>query len=231
MIYQYPARTLVDKLIPKSKFYSEGGANTRVERLFIEQIESIYWANKLSSATMNIESQEDLREVQIFSVNARVEMLDIEIFRYIDKLIPSPIIFEVYFQDKVKVIAAYKRLNQADKSKVVIGDYFQTEWLPIERQDLPLFLRLSELYEFLISQLLPNQTNASSLADKMRLNQEIAQLETRIKQLEQQLKREKQFNRKAELNINLLKLRDEYTQLTSPSKDNLCQILKCIPPI
>jgi len=224
MIYQYPARTLVDKLIPKSKFYSEGGANTRVERLFIEQIESIYWANKLSSATMNIESQEDLREVQIFSVNARVEMLDIEIFRYIDKLIPSPIIFEVYFQDKVKVIAAYKRLNQADKSKVVIGDYFQTEWSPIERQDLPLFLRLSELYEFLISQLLPNKTNGSSLADKMRLNQEIALLETRIKQLEQQLKREKQFNRKAELNINLLKLQDEYTQLTSSSKDNLCQI-------
>ena len=224
MIYQYPARTLVDKLIPKSKFYSEGGANTRVERLFIEQIESIYWANKLSSATMNIESQEDLREVQIFSVNARVEMLDIEIFRYIDKLIPSPIIFEVYFQDKVKVIAAYKRLNQADNSKVVIGDYFQTEWLPIERQDLPLFLRLSELYEFLISQLLPNKTNASSLADKMRLNQEIAMLEMRIKQLEQQLKREKQFNRKAELNTNPLKLRDEYTQLTSSSKDNLCQI-------
>lgn len=224
MIYQYPTRTRVDKLIPKSKFYSEGGANTRVERLFIEQIESIYWANKLSSATMNIESQEDLREVQIFSVNARIEMLDIEIFRYIDKLIPSPIIFEVYFQDKVKVVAAYKRLNQADKSKVVIGDYFQTEWLPIERQDLPLFLRLSELYEFLISQLLPNKTNATSLADKMRLNQEIAQLETRIKQLEQQLKREKQFNRKAELNINLLKLQDEYTQLTSSSKDNLCQI-------
>jgi hypothetical protein len=224
MIYQYPARTQVDKPISKLRFYSEGGANTRVERLFIEQIESIYWANKLSSATMNIESQEDLREVQIFSVNARVEMLDIEIFRYIDKLIPSPIIFEVYFQDKVKVIAAYKRLNQADNSKVVIGDYFQTEWLPIERQDLPLFLRLSELYEFLISQLLPNQTNASSLADKMRLNQEIAQLETRIKQLEQQLKREKQFNRKAELNINLLKLRDEYIQLTSSSKDNLCQI-------
>jgi hypothetical protein len=224
MIYQYPARTLVDKLIPKSKFYSEGGANTRVERLFIEQIESIYWVNKLSSATMNIESQEDLREVQIFSVNARVEMLDIEIFRYIDKLIPSPIIFEVYFQDKVKVIAAYKRLNQADNSKVVIGDYFQTEWLPIERQNLPLFLRLNELYEFLISQLLPNKTNASSLAEKMRLNQEIALLETRMKQLEQQLKREKQFNRKAELNINLLKLRDEYIQLTSSSKDNLCQI-------
>ena len=224
MIYQYPARTQVDKLIPKSKFYSEGGANTRVERLFIEQIESVYWANKLSSATMNIESQEDLREVQIFSVNARVEMLDIEIFRYIDKLIPSPIIFEVYFQDKVKVVAAYKRLNQADKSKVVIGDYFQTEWLPIERQDLPLFLRLSELYEFLISQLLPNKTKAISLADKMRLNQEIALLEMRIKQLEQQLKREKQFNRKAELNINLLKLQDEYTQLTSSSKDNLCQI-------
>lgn len=215
MIYQYPARTLVDKPIPKSKFYSEGGANTRVERLFIEQVDSIYWANKISSATMNIESQEDLREVQIFSVNARVEILDIEIFRYIDKLIPSPIIFEVYFQDKVKVIAAYKRLNQADNSKVVIGDYFQTEWLPIERQDLPLFLRLSELYEFLISQLLPNKTNASSLTDKMRLNQEIAQLEMRMKQLEQQLKREKQFNRKAELNINLLKLRDEYTQLTS----------------
>ena len=76
----------------------------------------------------------------------------------------------------------------------------------------------------LISQLLPNKTNATSLVDKMRLNQEIAQLETRIKQLEQQLKREKQFNRKAELNINLLKLRDEYIQLTSSSKDNLCQI-------
>jgi len=155
-LYKFPQQAKVDRLIPKNKFYEQGKANTKIEQLFVNQVENIRWAYKLASSTIHLQDQEDLKEIQIFRVKSRVEDLDVSILSFIDKLILTPIIFEVVYQDKVKVVATYKRLNQADKTKAVIGQYYASEWLEDhDRVELPLYLKLADLYEHFIAQILP----------------------------------------------------------------------------
>lgn len=208
-LYKFPQQAKVDRLIPKNKFYEQGKANTKLEQLFVDQVENIRWAYKLASSTIHLQDQEDLKEIQIFRVKSRVEDLDVSILSFIDKLILTPIIFEVIYQDKVKVVATYKRLNQADKTKAVIGQYYASGWLEdADRVELPLYLKLADLYEHFIAQLLPitlredQENNDESVSIELKL-QKAQQLETLQKQLDKlksKLRNEKQFNRKVELN-------------------------------
>lgn len=156
ILYQFPVSAAVDRAIPKNKLYQQGNANTKLKQLFVDEVRQIIWAYKLSSSTLNIQTNADLQEVQIFRIISRLGDINLSIIKYIDKLIPTPIIFEVVHNDKVKVIATYKRASQSDRSKVVTDQYYESEWLiDSQRQPLPVVLNLSDLYNHLIEQLLP----------------------------------------------------------------------------
>jgi hypothetical protein len=208
-LYKFPQQAKVDRLIPKNKFYEQGKANTKIEQLFVNQVENIRWAYKLASSTIHLQDQEDLKEIQIFRVKSRVEDLDVSILSFIDKLILTPIVFEVVYQDKVKVIATYKRLNQADKTKAVIGQYYASEWLEDhDRIELPLYLKLADLYEHFIAQILPialsedsgDDDESVSIELKLQRAQQLESLQKQLDKLKSKLRTEKQFNRKVELN-------------------------------
>ncbi|MDM1487406.1 DUF4391 domain-containing protein [Acinetobacter towneri] len=214
-LYKFPPQAKVDRLIPKNKFYEQGKANTKIEQLFVNQVENIRWAYKLASSTIHLQDQEDLKEIQIFRVKSRVEDLDVSILSFIDKLILTPIIFEVVYQDKVKVVATYKRLNQADKTKAVIGQYYASGWLEdADRVELPLYLKLADLYEHFIAQILPialskdqeNDDESVSIELQLQRVQQLESLQKQLDKLKSKLRTEKQFNRKVEINkkINLL---------------------------
>ena len=213
-LYKFPQQAKVDRLIPKNKFYEQGKANTKIEQLFVDQVENIRWAYKLSSSTIHLQDQEDLKEIQIFRVKSRVEDLDVSILSFIDKLILTPIIFEVVYQDKVKVVATYKRLNQADKTKAVIGQYYASEWLEDhDRIELPLYLKLADLYEHFIAQILPITSSEDSGDDesvsielKLQKAQQLESLQKQLDKLKSKLRNEKQFNRRVELNKQLQNL-------------------------
>ena len=214
-LYQFPQQAKVNQLIPKNKFYEQGKANTKIEQLFVDQVENIRWAYKLASSTIHLQDQEDLKEIQIFRVKSRVEDLDVSILSFIDKLILTPIIFEVVYQDKVKVVASYKRLSQADKTKAVIGQYYASEWLEDHnRVELPLYLKLADLYEHFIAQILPiasskdleNDDESVSIELQLQKAQQLESLQKQLAQLQSKLRNERQFNRRVELNKQLQNL-------------------------
>ena len=214
-LYKFPQQAKVDRLIPKNKFYEQGKANTKIEQLFVNQVENIRWAYKLASSTIHLQDQEDLKEIQIFRVKSRVEDLDVSILSFIDKLILTPIIFEVVYQDKVKVVATYKRLNQADKTKAVIGQYYASEWLEDhDRIELPIYLKLADLYEHFIAQILPialskdqeNDNESVSIELQLQKVQQLESLQKQLNQLQSKLRNERQFNRRVELNKQLQNL-------------------------
>lgn len=221
-LYKFPQQAKVDRLIPKNKFYEQGKANTKIEQLFVNQVENIRWAYKLASSTIHLQDQEDLKEIQIFRVKSRVEDLDVSILSFIDKLILTPIIFEVVYQDKVKVIATYKRLNQADKTKAVIGQYYASGWLEdVDRVELPLYLKLADLYEHFIAQILPialskdqeNDNESVSIELQLQKVQQLESLQKQLNQLQSKLRNERQFNRKVELNKKVSELESQLAQV------------------
>ena len=223
-LYKFPPQAKVDRLIPKNKFYEQGKANTKLEQLFVDQVENIRWAYKLASSTIHLQDQEDLKEIQIFRVKSRVEDLDVSILSFIDKLILTPIIFEVVYQDKVKVVATYKRLNQADKTKAVIGQYYASEWLEDhDRVELPIYLKLADLYEHFIAQILPialskdqeNDNESFSIELQLQKSQQLESLQKQLDKLKSKLRTEKQFNRKVELNKHIHALESDLKKLVN----------------
>ena len=236
MLYHYPSTAKVDKIIPKNKFYQRGSANHRIERLFVEQVESIRWAYKLSPHTINLNDSETIKEIQIFSIVSRVERLDTEVLQFIDKLIPSPIIFEILFGDKIKVIANYKRQSQADSQKFVLGKYYATDWQDLtQREDLPIVFGIADLYEYFIEQLLLSINKASpdvvlipnikanlstthqkiaSIEEKIAHTEKMALLTKQINELQKRMYKEKQFNRQVEMNLQLQTLQKQLKDLT-----------------
>ena len=164
ILYQYPQSAAVDRSIPKNKLYEQGAANSKLKQKFIDEVAKITWAYKLSAGSLNIQTDTLLQEVQIFRIVARTADIDLSILKYIDKLIPTPVIFEIIHNNRVKVVAAYKRVSQADKSKIVLNKYYSSAWLADDqREPLPFVLNLSDLYTHLIEQLLPSITNDAPL--------------------------------------------------------------------
>ena len=221
-LYKFPQQAKVDRLIPKNKFYEQGKANTKIEQLFVDQVENIRWAYKLASSTIHLQDQEDLKEIQIFRVKSRVEDLDVSILSFIDKLILTPIVFEVVYQDKLKVVATYKRLNQADKTKAVLGQYYASDWLEdADRVELPLYLKLADLYEHFIAQILPialskdqeNDNESVSIELQLQKVQQLESLQKQLNQLQSKLRNERQFNRKVELNKKVSELESQLAQV------------------
>ena len=51
-----PKATEFDKRIPKQKFYENINVTTAMRRVFVEQINTIYWKNKIAPSTLNLEA-------------------------------------------------------------------------------------------------------------------------------------------------------------------------------
>ncbi|ETD67886.1 hypothetical protein V757_10810 [Pelistega indica] len=213
-LYHYPEKAKVAKTIPKNAFYQHGGASCRIEQLFIQEVESITWAYKLAASSLPMDETDKVKEVQIFHIQSRVPDISEDILHFIDKSIPSPIIFEVYYQDTLTLSAAYKRPNRNNSAETVLYDYYhQKVESNHSRLPLPSFLTIQGLYEHLIEQILPirvaelgsreQEDNTHSIEEKLQQAEEVQRLQEQLIKLKRQLAKERQFNHKVELNLRI----------------------------
>jgi hypothetical protein len=213
----YPAQAAFGRVLPKNKVYEHSGANTRLKDLFVKQVEQIVWAYKLAPETINLPTHPGVPEIQIFTLQLKTPELHHDVLRCIDGAIPFPILFELVFEDKTQVIAAYKRPNEADTSRSVISDYFATDWLPAdgERTAMPVALHMGGLYEQLLHRLIPLPARPQEALADLVVRVEQAQAKQReLDKATVRLEKEKQFNRKVEINAYLRQLKTEYTELS-----------------
>lgn len=213
----YPKQAAFGRTLPKNKIYEHSGANTRLKDLFVEQVEQIVWQYKLAPETINLPAKAGVPELQIFSLQLKTPDLNLDVLRCIDGAVQFPIIFELSFDGRTQVIAAYKRPNESDASRWVLSDYFATAWLPsdIERAAMPLALDLGGLYEQVLHRLIPTPARPQeSLADLVARVELVGAKQREVEKATSRLAKEKQFNRKVEINAHLRQLKNELEELT-----------------
>lgn len=223
-LFEYPPKAAFGRVLPKSKVFAFGKVTRRLRDLFAAEIDRIVWRFKLAPETTNLPPGPGVTEIQVFGVSLKPGIAELteDILHCIDNAIGFPIIFEVTAParkgDHVRVVTAYKRPSDADSSKWVVGDYFATAWLPADttRSPLPVALNLASLYEHILRQLMPVAgkpgETLQNLAERHRI---MAVKQRELAKLETQLKREKQFNRKVELNAHVRTVKAEVEALTS----------------
>ncbi len=218
VLFEYPASAAFGRVLPKSKIYEHAEPSSAVKELFIRQVEKIVWQYKLSPETVNLKDTEAVQEIQIFSIVLKSGELSTEVLRCIDKAIPLPIIFELLYEGKCKVIAAYKRPADNDAKKWVISEYFSTPWQPVttRRKPLPMVFNLEVLYSQLLASVFPHSSRPDeTLKEYVERLEIVAGKQKEIEKCQAKLKKERQFNRKVEINSQLRTLMQEMESLTS----------------
>ena len=213
-LIDYPERARVGRVVPKNRIMVSSAPARRVRDQLTTQVARITWQYKLAPETLNLKGSKTVPEIQVFRLALKPvgvsDDLPLEVLKCIDRAIGFPLIFELTSSredgarcDAIRVVATYKRPSEADASKWVIDDYFATDWLPADtaRTPLPVALDLPRLYEQLLRELLPIQARpGESMAALMERHGRITAKQRECRRLEARIQREKQFNRKVELN-------------------------------
>lgn len=215
-MFAYPKQAEFNRVLPKSKIYAHAKPSKSVKGLFVSQIGEIVWKYKLSPETINLPARHGITEIQVFEIALKGDELDEDVLRTIDRAIPFPILFQLTHGDRIRFATSYKRPSDADSTKWVIEASFITNWQPADQEHppLPVALDLASLYEHLMRGHLPlPQRSGESIRDHVARYTAIQAKEKECQQIEARLNKEKQFNRKVEINAALRTLRQELSDL------------------
>jgi len=115
-------------------------------------------------------------------------------------------------------VAAFKRPSESDSNRWVVSEYFSTQWIPIDgaRVAMPLALDLGGLYERLLQRLIPIPSRQNeTLSELVTRVEHLRVKENEVQKMTSKLAKEKQFNRKVEINAKLRAIRQELANLTN----------------
>jgi hypothetical protein len=217
---RYPDAARFGRKYPKNRFYEHGHVNTRLKNLFVKQVGEIFWQYKLAPDTVNLPVTRNVREIQVFVLRLKESELSREVLRCMDLAVPYPLVFELVrkleAREERQVVAACKRPSEADANRWVTSDYFATEWLPVDcpRAPMPVALHMGGLYEQLLHRLIPLPARPRETLAELVARTEQAQAKQReLDKMTTRLAKEKQFNRKVEINAAVRRLRTELEEI------------------
>jgi hypothetical protein len=210
-LFNLSKRTYYNKRIPKQKFYDNLKVNTKLEKQFTSEIESIYWKHKISPETLNISAGKSVQEIEIIEITVRQQGISAKIIEAIDREIPYHIFFVLRYHDLVQLWISYKESSKNREGKFKVDSYYNTAWNKHDELDLTVEgLNLDKVYQNFILQIAGDKLKLAEETDlKTAVSnaKEIEKLQYHIQHLENKVAREKQFKRQVELMGELRKLK------------------------
>ena len=213
-----PRSTEYGKRIPKQKFYDNLSISPKLKRVFAEQIAAIFWSNKLSPDTLNVAAGDTVDEIEVFTIRLNQPSLDTRVLQQIDKQIPYHILFVLEYKGRLQAWIGYKEAAASGSNAFKVSCYYHTDWMTEDELHLSIDgLNMDAVYESLVRQIAGNALQADfggSLKESVERDEKKRRLERQIAALDSKMRREKQLNRRIEMNAELKKLRIELRQMT-----------------
>jgi len=217
-MFQFPKQAEFNRALPKSKIYAFAKPTRAVKDRIVSGIQDIVWKYKLAPETVNLPARHGIQEIQVFEVALKTEGLADEVLHSIDKAIPSPIVYQISFENRVRFSAAYKRPSDSDSSKNVIEAYITTEWGPSGQSypPLPVVLDMAALYEEMLCRVIPlSRRPEEPLSGLVGRAMQLRTKQRECRDLEVRLRKECQFNRKVEINAAIRAAKTQLKQLAA----------------
>jgi hypothetical protein len=234
-----PDEALVDQRVPKKLLLEQGAPTAADKRQIQDGIEEMTWVAALKPINIGVPAfQDDVREyleIAILTVDLRSTAKPPRLIELIHRAIPYPLVLVTKHRDAVNLSLAHKRWSLGEAGRVVIEDLRQVPLnLDTPSAEEASFLAslavsrlpardLFALYDGLLERLAaleaaritgafvpPDSADrASALRDGLdtyaRLQRDLAVLRT-------QAKKEKQLNRRVELNLEIKRLEAKLTE-------------------
>ena len=144
-----------------------------------------------------------IKQIQIDNIDS--------VLKQIDKEIPYHILFILTYDGKVQAWIGYKEAVATGSNAFKVGRYYHTDWMPEDALHLSIDgLNMDAVYESLVRQIAGAKLqtgSGESLKESVERDEKKKQLEKQIAALENKMRREKQLNRRMEMNAEMKRLR------------------------
>jgi hypothetical protein len=206
MDFKLPQDAFVNKFVAKSKFYERVSLSTKLQNEFINKIKKITWKYKLAEETIGVSKTDTVTEIQIFDIELKEQIIPKNVLKIIDKAIPYQILYRFIYNNSVAYGITLKESNKAEK-------YYFKAWDEKVEFDFT-GIDLEKIYQKLVKTFIRKKAlDKQGFKLQIDLDHKIEELEKNIYTIEKQIKKEKQFNRKVEINKILLKKKKELNQI------------------
>lgn len=203
-----------NKRIPKQKFYENMDISPALKKVFVEQVKTIYWENKIASTTTNLAVGNEVTELEVFEIRLHTKILDDALLRQIDRQIPYHILFLLEYQGNYQAWIGYKEAALSGTKAFKVNGYYHTDWCDLEHLPLKMEgVNVDEVYENFVRQIagdkLKTDTNDESLKEAVARDEQKQALQKKMASLQAKIRKEKQLNKQMQLNAELKKLKRE----------------------
>jgi hypothetical protein len=238
LLYNYfniPDSCLVGNTIFKKMFYENGDLSKADKSLFTEGIDKITWVYCLKPDTINIKPYKDeireYAEIEVLDVKLTSESKIRRISEIIMRTIPYPMVLIFFLEEKVQIWTAHQRINLSDSTKNTIEEFIYTDWIDLatlQEKDKLFFesLDIKQMSFTNFFQLYSNIVDRISVYNLHKLGirceelgvtgEQARELLTQIEEIDKQIeglrakiKKETQFNKRVEMNVELKRLEKE----------------------
>jgi hypothetical protein len=232
-----PRETRVDRRVPKKLLVEQGAPTTMDKRAIQDGIDDLHWLAALKPTTIAVPVfRDDVREyleIAVVAVDFRSGAKGTRLTELVHRAIPYPVLLITSDTDGVAVSVAHKRHAQNEADKVVIERVVQVKGIQSERlseaeaaflkslliaaqprQDLfalyeGWLARIEALTAARLSGAYVVSCDANSIARRRAALEALSRLTREIAGLSAKATREKQMNRRVNLNLEIQRLEIE----------------------
>lgn len=237
---ELPASARVDQRVPKKLLLENGAPTAGDKRSINDGIESLYWIAALKPTTIGVPAyRDDIREyleIAVLHLGLRPKAKALRLTELVHRAIPYPVLLIVEQGVSISISAAHKRWAQNEAGKTVLADeVVNADISPVDmsacRPDFRTSLSLARqpsgdlhgLYQGWIDALLAwlaarrtgrfrvSDSPASTLARREALAA-CTRLEAELRRLRAAAAKEKQMNRRVDINLSIQRLEIEMAQ-------------------
>jgi hypothetical protein len=195
--FKLPPAAFVNKFISKNKFYEKAALSAKLQKEFVDKIQKITWKYKLAESTVGITKTNKVVEIQIFEIELKSQVIPKNVLKVIDKTIPYQILYRFIYKENEAYGITLKEGKNAE-------NYYFSEWNEKKIFDFT-GIDLERVYQKIVKAFIPSEVQTkSSFNEIIDTDNTIKALENEIHALGSRISKEKQFNRKVELNKILL---------------------------
>lgn len=236
-----PKNCIVDNTVFKKAFLENADLLAFDKKIINEHIKKVTWKYCLKPDTINIQpyksDERDYLEIEIMEVQLNDASKIKRIAEIIMRAIPYPILLVLVKESQIQLVTGDMRKNLSDSSKVTVEDFSFTDWIDLNSEDIfrnNLFAELNisklsyinfyEMYKDITAKI--NFYNMSKIkgenivksetmsdSDVKACYDKIQLLDIQITKLKSQFKKADSIKDKVELNMEIVKLQKQKSEL------------------
>lgn len=214
-LLQYPATAVVNRPLPKNAFYRHWDLGTKQRQHFVDDISSLTWLYKLGGGTVNVVPGRQVVEIDFFAATLKEQDCPDDVFSIIDTFMPRHIVFIQCYKEEYRLLLNYKDGTNGDKRPFHIVKTFKTKWLPADKLRLPIKGKtLDDVWENFAGTISGyGTTTAEETHTIISLEERIHVKVKAAEALQKKIRKERQFSRQVEMNIEARQLKREIASL------------------